>query len=57
MSKKQQTVGTSTFSSEFVVLKQCIEVIGHMRFKLRMFGMPIYKDEDGDATCTTEYVR
>ena len=27
------------------------EDIEHMRFKLRMFGIPLYRDEDGDATC------
>ena len=51
LSRRQQTVETSAFSSEFIALKQCIEDIEHLRFKLRMFGIPLYQDEDGDATC------
>jgi len=50
-SRRQQTFETSAFSSEFIALKQCIEDIEHLRFKLRMFGIPLYQDEDGDATC------
>lgn len=48
-SKRQQTVETSAFSSEFIALKHCIEEIGHIRFKLRSFGIPI--DEERSATC------
>ena len=48
-SKRQQTVETSAFSSEFIALKQCIEEIGHIRFKLRSFGILI--DEERSATC------
>ena len=44
LSKRQQTVGTSAFSSEFIALKQCIEDVEHLRFKLRMFGTPIHDD-------------
>lgn len=40
-SKRQNTVETSAFSSEFIAMKQCIEEIEHLRFKLRMFGIPI----------------
>ena len=40
-SKRQQTVESSTFSSEFIALKVCVEAIEHLRFKLRMFGIPI----------------
>ena len=36
MSKQQQTVETSAFSSKFIAMKQCIEDIEHLRFKLRM---------------------
>ena len=42
--KRQQTVETSAFSSEFIALKHCIEDIEYLRFKLRMFGVPINKD-------------
>ena len=39
-SKKQNAVETSAFSSEFTAMKHCIEDIEHLRFKLRMFGVP-----------------
>jgi hypothetical protein len=38
-------VEASTFSSEFIALKTCIEAITALRYKLRMFGIPI-ADED-----------
>lgn len=40
-SKEQQTVETSTFGSEFVALRVAVELIKSMRYKLRMFGVPI----------------
>ena len=40
-SKRQNTVEASTFSSEFVAMKACIEHITALRFKLRMFGLPV----------------
>ena len=40
-SKRQSTVETSTFSSELIALKTCMEHIVALRFKLRMFGIPI----------------
>jgi len=40
-SKKQNTVEASTFGSEFIALKACIEAITHLRYKLRMFGIPL----------------
>ncbi len=40
-SKRQQTVETSAFSAEFIAMKHCIEDIEHLRFKLRMFGIPL----------------
>ena len=40
-SKKQNTVETSTFSSEFVALKIATEKIISLRYKLRMFGIPL----------------
>ena len=49
VSKRQQTVETSAFSSEFIAMKQCIEDIEHLRFKLRMFGIPLdYGEGRGD---------
>ena len=35
---------TSAFSAEFVALKECIEDIEALRFKLRMFGIPISEE-------------
>ena len=40
-SRRQNTVECSTFSSEFIALKTCVESITHLRFKLRMFGVPL----------------
>lgn len=40
-SKKQRTIESSTFSSEFVALKTAVELIISMRYKLRMMGVPI----------------
>ena len=48
LSRRQQTVETSAFSSEFIALKQCIEDVEHLRFKLRMFGILIH--DDGEPT-------
>lgn len=44
-SKRQNTVETSTFGSEFVAMRQAFEMIKAMNYKLRMFGIPI----DGPA--------
>ncbi len=44
-SKCQNIVESGTFTSEFIVVKVCLRRIVGMRFKLRMFGMPI----DGTA--------
>lgn len=40
-SKRQNSVETSTFGSEFTAMKQAIELIKALRYKLRMFGIPI----------------
>jgi hypothetical protein len=40
-SKRQNTVETSTFGSEFVALRICTELIESLRYKLRMFGVPV----------------
>jgi hypothetical protein len=40
-SKKQNTVETSTFGSEFVALKIAAEMLRGLRYKLRMMGIPI----------------
>jgi hypothetical protein len=48
-SKSQKTVESSTFSSEFIALKLCVEAITALRYKLRMFGVPI--DEPTNVLC------
>ena len=40
-SKRQNTVEASTFSSEFIAMKVCVEHITALRFKLRMLGVPV----------------
>jgi hypothetical protein len=40
-SKSQNTIESSTFGSEFVALRIAVEMIEDMRYKLRMFGIPI----------------
>ena len=40
-SKKQGSIETSTFGSEFVALKTAMEAIRGLRYKLRMMGVPI----------------
>ena len=44
-SKKQTSVETSTFGSEFMALKVGIEMVKGLRYKLRMLGVPL----DGHA--------
>jgi len=40
-SKTQNTVETSTFGSEFIAMRICAELIDALRYKLRMFGIPL----------------
>jgi hypothetical protein len=40
-SKRQNTVETSTFGSEFVAMRVAVELVESLRYKLRMFGVPI----------------
>ena len=40
-SKQQSTIESSTFGSEFVALRICSELIISLRYKLRMFGIPV----------------
>lgn len=53
-SKRQNTVESSTFTSEFIALKACMERIVGVRFKLRMFGIPI--DGVADILCDNQSV-
>ena len=40
-SKKQNTIESSTFGSEFIALKIATELIEGLRYKLQMFGVPL----------------
>ena len=40
-SKKQPTVETSTFGSEFCAMKVAVQMTQALRYKLRMFGVPV----------------
>ena len=40
-SKRKNTVETSTFGSKFTALKNAVEIVEALRYKLRMFGVPI----------------
>jgi hypothetical protein len=53
-SKKQSTVESSTFGSEFVALRISAEQIISLRYKLRMFGIPI--DGPANVFCDNESV-
>ena len=41
LSKKQRTVDTSTHGAELVATRLAIDIIDALRYKLRMFGIPI----------------
>ena len=48
----------SALSPEIITLKQCIEDIEHLRFTLRMFGIPLSEDQpttlifcDNESVC------
>ena len=53
-SKRQNTVESSTFTSEFIALKTCMERIVGTRFKLRILGIPI--DGTADVLCDNQSV-
>ena len=44
-SKRQATIESSTFGSEIVAMRSCLEFIKDVRYKLRMMGVPL----DGPA--------
>ena len=53
-SKRQNLVETSTFGSEFCALKTGIELVEGLRYKLRMFGVPL--DGPANVFCNNEAV-
>ena len=52
--KRQNTVETSTFGSEFIAMKTAVEQIEALRYKLRMFGIPI--EGSTNVFCDNEVV-
>jgi hypothetical protein len=42
-SKRQNTVEASTFGSEFQAMKNAVELTEALRYKLRMFGVPLHQ--------------
>jgi hypothetical protein len=58
-SKKQNTVESSTFGSEYVAMRTALELIEGLRYKLRMMGVPIsgpanvYGDNEAVVNSTT----
>ena len=53
-SKRQNSVEASTFGSEFQALKNAVELLEALRYKLRMFGVPI--DGPSNVFCDNEAV-
>jgi hypothetical protein len=41
-SEAQNTVESSTFGSQFIAMKIAVDMIESLRYKLRMFGVPIH---------------
>jgi hypothetical protein len=54
LSKRQNTVETSTFGSEYVALKTAVEMVEGLRYKLRMLGVPI--EGPANVFCDNESV-
>ena len=58
-SKKQTSIESSSFGSEFIAMKQCCEYLRGLRYKLRMLGIPcdgpslIYGDNQSVLANTT----
>ena len=42
LSKKQNSMETSSFGSEFLAMKHCCEYIRGLRYKIRMMGIPMW---------------
>ena len=53
-SKRQNLVESSTFGSEFTALKNAVELVTAIRYKLRMFGVPV--DGPTDMFCDNKAV-
>ena len=55
-SKRQQTVESSAFSSEFIAMKACVEEIRGLSYKLCMFRIPIHEDGPTHIFCDNQSV-
>jgi hypothetical protein len=55
-SKRQQTVESSAFPSELIAMRTFVETIQGLRYKLRMFGVPIPKGQPSHVFCDNESV-
>ena len=53
-SKRQNTVEASTYGSEILAMKNAVELIEALRYKIRMFGVPI--DGPTNIFCDNEAV-
>ena len=53
-SKRQNTVETSTFGIEFIAMRMAVEHLEALRYKLRMFGIPI--EGTANVFCDNEAV-
>jgi hypothetical protein len=53
-SKRQNTVETSTFGSEFIAAKTAVEMVEGLRYKLRMMGVQV--DGPTNLFCDNESV-
>ena len=53
-SKRQNSVEVSTFGSEFIALKNAIELVMGLRYKIRMFGIPL--EGPSNIFCNNEAV-
>jgi hypothetical protein len=53
-SKRQNTVKSSTFGSEFIAMRVAVEMVEGLQYKLRMFGIPI--DGPTDILCDNQSV-
>lgn len=53
-SKRQNTVETSSFGSEYIALRICTEMVETLRYKLRCFGIPL--DAPADVFCDNKSV-
>ena len=53
-SKRQNSVECSTYGSELVAMRQAIDLVKGLRYKLRMFGIPI--EGPSDVYCDNESV-